>query len=100
MYFTHIGQDQPAEYEIRIQGRLNHTVSPDSGLADWFQGEVRYRIESSEQGDPLTVLCGTIMDQSALHGLLNRIRDLGLVLLVVDCLSAHKADKHDSTQNE
>ncbi len=81
MFNLHVGLDQPAEYEIKIQGRL------EDNLADWFIGEVACRYEIGEAGERLTVLTGVIADQSALHGLLNAIRDLGMTLLYVDCLS-------------
>jgi hypothetical protein len=85
-FFDHIRLDQPAIYIIKIQGRL------DARLPDWFAGEVQCAIETGLQGDPVTSLTGTVPDQAALHGLLNHLRDLGLVLLYVDCLTAH--EKH------
>ncbi len=87
MFNLHVGQDQPAKYEIKIQGRL------EDNLADWFVGEATCRYESGEAGERLTVLTGVIMDQSALHGLLKAIRDLGLTLLYVDCLSGRTSDE-------
>ncbi len=88
MFNIHIGLDQPAEYVIKIQGRLSGKGSQDSGLADWFLGEFRITYETGEDGAAVTALTGTVADQAALHGLLNHIRDLGLTLLFVDCLSA------------
>ncbi len=88
MFNIHIGLDQPAEYVIKIPGRLSGRGSQDGGLADWFLGEIRVTYENGEDGAAVTVLTGTIADQAALHGLLNHIRDLGLTLLLVDCLSA------------
>ncbi len=87
MYNKHIGLDQSAEYEIKIQGRLKEHRS------DWFLGEVRYTYEVDPGGETATCLCGTIADQAALHGLLAHIRDLGLTLLYVDCLSARQDGK-------
>lgn len=86
--FSHIGLDQPGQYQIRVQGRL------EGDLSDWFSGEARCTIETSHQGEPVTCMTGTLADQAALHGLLQRIRDLGLVLLYVECLSAHEAHKN------
>ncbi len=63
---------QPAIYRIRIQGQL------DSQWADWF-GEMAITLE--EDGN--TLLSGTVIDQAALHGLLKKIRDLGLTLISV-----------------
>ena len=62
----------PANYQIKVKGRL------DSQWPDWFTGMT---IESD--GD-VTILTGKQIDQSALHGLLVRIRDLGLPLISVE----------------
>ena len=56
-------------YEIRIKGYLGKNA------AVWFEG---FEIEYSPDGE--TILCGPIIDQAALHGILARIRDLGLTL--------------------
>ncbi len=87
MFNIHIGVDQPAEYEIKIQGRL---AGKDSGLADWFQSEARICYEPGVNGETITALRGVIADQAALHGLLNQIRDWGVTLLYVDCVSGRK----------
>jgi hypothetical protein len=63
--------DQPATYHIRVQGEL------DEDWRDWFEGMAI----TVERG--VTVLTGTIADQSALHGLLTKILNLGLPLLLV-----------------
>jgi len=60
-------------YEIRIQGSLG----PD--WADWFEG-----MKMRQEGEGLTVLEGTVVDQAALHGLLARLRDLNLTLISVN----------------
>lgn len=63
---------QPAIYRIRIQGQL------DRQWSDWFaEMEVTY----DENGN--TLLTGQVIDQAALHGLLKKIRDLGLTLISV-----------------
>ncbi len=90
MFNIHIGLDQPAEYVIKIQGRLSGKTSQDGGLANWFLSEIRLTYENGEHGAAVTALTGTVADQAALHGLLNHIRDLSLTLLFVDCLSARK----------
>ena len=64
--------DKPAIYEIRVKGIL------DSKWADWFDG---FTIAPQPDGD--SVLTGPVADQAALHGLLSRVRDLGLPLLSV-----------------
>ena len=60
-------------YEIRIKGQL------DTERCNWFEGMT---ITLEENGDML--LCGPVADQAALHGLLKRVRDLGLPLLSVN----------------
>ena len=64
--------DEPGLYEIRIKGHLDHR------WADWFDG---LTITLEENGD--TRLTGPVVDQSALHGLLRKVRDLGLPLVSV-----------------
>jgi hypothetical protein len=59
-------------YEIRVKGVL------DRGWSAWFDG---LEITSDERGQ--TTLAGPVADQAALHGLLAKIRDLGLELLEV-----------------
>ena len=63
---------QPVIYRIRIQGQL------DSQWSDWFD-EMTITLED----DGNTLISGPIIDQAALHGLLKRIRDLGLTLISV-----------------
>jgi len=73
--------DQPIEYKIEIQGRLEDRWS---GWFDDMNISVR-----SETGEPtVTVLSGLVADQSALHGLLNRIRDLSIPLLSVQLMNS------------
>ena len=59
-------------YEIRVKGVLG------SGWSAWFDG---LEVTSDERGQ--TTLAGPVADQAALHGLLAKIRDLGLELLEV-----------------
>jgi hypothetical protein len=63
---------QPMIYQIRVQGHLG------SQWAEWFQGMT---ITQECNGD--TLLSGPVVDQAALHGLLKKVRDLGLPLLSV-----------------
>ncbi len=63
---------EPQLYEIRIKGHL------DDRWAEWFEG---LTITLEEDGD--TLLTGPIIDQAALHGLLKKVRDLGLPLVSV-----------------
>jgi hypothetical protein len=59
-------------YEIRVRGVL------DSGWSAWFEG---LRVSSDQHGQ--TTIAGPVVDQAALHGLLAKVRDLGLELLEV-----------------
>lgn len=59
-------------YQIRIKGHL------DSQWTDWFEG---LTITLEDNGD--TLLTGPVIDQAALHGLLKRVRDLGIPLISV-----------------
>lgn len=59
-------------YRIRIQGRL------DQRWSSWFDGMAVTRGD-----DGTTLLRGRVGDQAALHGLIERVRDLGLILLEV-----------------
>ena len=72
----------PADYKIAIKGRLGDDWS------DWFSG---LSIESD--GD-MTLLIGRQIDQSALHGVLVRIRDLGLPLIFVERIQPDASDFH------
>ena len=63
---------QPPVYQIRVRGQL------DPRWTDWFAG---LAIAPEANGD--TLLTGPVADQAALHGLLRRVRDLGLPLLSV-----------------
>jgi hypothetical protein len=63
---------RPRLYQIKVKGDL------DRKWSDWFDGFV---IVSEVEGE--TVLTGEAADQAALHGMLNKIRDLGLPLLSV-----------------
>jgi hypothetical protein len=56
-------------YEIRVQGRL------DDRWAAWFEG-----LDLTRTDDGTTVLRGPVTDQAALHGLLHKLRDLGVPL--------------------
>ena len=60
-------------YEIRFKGHL------DDRWAEWFEG---LTITLEDNGD--TLLTGPVIDQAALHGLLKKVRDLGLLLVSVN----------------
>lgn len=65
-------QDTAIKYEIRVEGYLGENA------VFWFDG---FEAERTPEGE--TVLRGAVIDQAALHGILNRIRDLGLTLTLV-----------------
>lgn len=65
------GARWPARYEIRVDGVL------DGRWSEWFQG-----LQIDNQGGE-TVLSGTLPDQPALHGILDKVRDLGLTIITV-----------------
>ena len=70
--------NNPSEfYEILVQGQL------DSMWGQWFEGMVLSHVENDEHGPAYTLISGQVADQSALHGLLIKIRDLNLKLISV-----------------
>jgi hypothetical protein len=77
---THTLPEYPDEsglYEIRLKGHL------DGRWSDWFEG---LTITREDNGD--TLLTGPVIDQAALHGLLKKVRDLGIPLISVSPLEA------------
>ena len=73
--------DQPGLYEIRLKGHL------DDRWVDWFDGLTITREDNGE-----TRLTGPVVDQAALHGLLRKVRDLGLPLVSVMHVEPEPAD--------
>ena len=65
-------RDGAGSYEIRLAGHL------DARWTTWFDG-----LSVTHAGDGTTVISGPVADQAALHGLLQRVRDLGLPLVSV-----------------
>jgi hypothetical protein len=86
------------KYEIKLQGHLNESWT------EWFEG-----LAFTHESDGTTTLTGNVTDQAALHGLLKKIRDLGLALLAVNQVELHprpndlsagiQHDGHDGTEN-
>jgi hypothetical protein len=66
-------------YEIRLKGHL------DQRWAAWFDG-----LTLTPEGDGTTTIAGLVIDQAALHGLLQKVRDTGLPLV-----SVHRIDAPD-----
>ncbi len=69
------GADPPMVYQIRIKGHLGQQWK------DWFEAVT---ITLEENGD--TLLTAAVADQAALHGLLKKVRDLGLPLISVNAV--------------
>ena len=65
--------NEPLVYQIRVKGHLG------AEWADWFGG---LTITLGDDGD--TLLTGPLIDQAALHGLLKKVRDLGMTLVSVN----------------
>jgi hypothetical protein len=65
--------EEATVYQIRIEGHLGQQWT------DWFEG-----LTISKEEDGTTVLTGPVVDQSALHGLLKKVRDLGAPLVSVN----------------
>jgi hypothetical protein len=84
--------DESGLYEIRLKGHLNDR------WANWFEG---LTITLEDNGD--TLLTGPVVDQAALHGLLKKVRDLGMPLVSVSpveprpltTLGSSQADQSD-----
>jgi len=76
-------------YHIRVKGIL------DEKWSDWFDG-----FTITPQADDETLLVGPVPDQSALHGLLTKIRDLGLPLLLVKRVEAASGEAKASSLTE
>ena len=77
-----------AAYEIRVKGHL------DGPWSEWFDG---LAIANVEDGD--TILSGEIVDQAALHGMLAKVRDLGLPLIAVACVGPDQQEPTLRTTN-
>jgi hypothetical protein len=67
------GPDQPMVYQIRLKGQL------ETHWSDWFGG-----MAVALTGDGDTLLTGPVADQAALHGLLRKVRDVGIPLVSVN----------------
>ena len=70
---SHDDRHEAKRYEIRLKGRL------DGSWAEWLGG-----MSLTHASDGTTVLVGPVVDQAALHGLLQKLRDLGITLISVN----------------
>lgn len=75
---------QPMVYQIRIKGHLGHHWS------DWFEGLTLTVLDNDEM-----LLTGPVVDQAALHGVLKKVRDLGMPLLSVNRVKPGPAGASD-----
>ena len=74
--------DNPGRYEIRLKGHL------DSRWTAWFDG-----LTLAHDSDGTTIIHGLVADQAALHGLLQKVRDLGLPLVSVTQVPTRRPDQ-------
>ena len=79
--------EEPERYEIRLKGHL------DDRWAIWFES-----LSFTHESDGTTILCGPVVDQAELHGLLKKVRDLGMTLISVMRVESGQADASDVRQ--
>ena len=77
---------EAGRYEIRLKGHL------DSRWATWFDG-----LSLTNESDGTTIICGPVVDQAALYGLLQKVRDLGLPLVSVTQVGPDQPDAPPSS---
>jgi hypothetical protein len=78
---------KPSIYQIRVKGQLGPQ------WMDWFDG---LSIKLEENGN--TLMIGSVVDQAALHGILKKVRDLGMPLLSVNTVSPDPKETSDDKQ--
>ena len=88
-YIKNTNPDQDPVYEIRIKGHF------DSHWKNWFGGQIK-TLENCDD----TLLIVSIIDQAALHGLLKKVRDLGLILISVIRTSPDKTNELNKNVNK
>jgi hypothetical protein len=76
--------DHPMIYQIKVRSHLG------SDWTEWFEG---LTVTLEENGN--TLLTGPVIDQAALYGLLKKVRDLGMILISVNCLEPKPAGTLD-----
>ncbi len=82
-------QHESEQYEIRVKGYLGSTWD------GWFDG---LTITQEDSGD--TLITGPVADQAALHGLLRKVRDLGLPLISVVQVEPNTANRPDANAKQ
>jgi hypothetical protein len=80
---------EPMFFQIRLKGHLG------SQWTEWFEGLTITREEGGT-----TLLTGLVVDQAALHGLLRKVRDLGIPLLAVNCIEPGRGNTPYSEKTE
>lgn len=82
-------RNEHGSYEIRLKGHL------EARWAAWFDAE-----SLTHESDGTTVIRGALVDQAALHGLLGKVRDLGLPLIAVTQVATTRASEPDPTKSQ
>lgn len=82
------GQTSVPQYEIRVSGHLG------SRWAAWFDG-----LDLTTEDDGTTVIRGPVVDQAALHGLLHKLRDIGIPLISLTQLPFEPPTEHTDLRN-
>jgi hypothetical protein len=78
---------QPLVYQIKIKGHLGREWT------DWFEGLTIMALDNGE-----TLLTGPVLDQAALHGVLRKVRDVGMPLLSINCVQPGQAEASDVSE--
>ena len=78
---------KPGQYEIRVKGHL------ENRWAEWFDG-----LALTSVSDGTTVIHGPVVDQAALHGLLRKVRDIGLPLISVAHVEPDQPDPRPTSE--
>ncbi|MFM8320873.1 MAG: DUF6326 family protein [Chloroflexota bacterium] len=84
-----IDPSQPPVYQIKIEGQL------DQQWKDWFEG-----LSIQPEKDGGTLLTGPVIDQAALHGLIKKVRDLGLPLVSIRQVRLNETHRYDAEKGE
>jgi hypothetical protein len=80
---------EPMVYQIRVKGHL------DSPWTNWFEG-----LAITQEDDGITLLTGPVVDQAALHGLLKKVRDLGMPLVSLNCMELQQSNPDTSSKEQ